>query len=187
MSILARRRRWVLALVATGVLWAGAYSILTATDHGWPHPGRPESPPVAPPVPVVAAAARARDVPIFLTGLGSVTPLNTVTVHTRVDGQLMSVKFREGQLVRRGEPLAEIDPRPFEVLLAQAQGQLLRDRALLENARLDLERYKVLIGEDSIPRQQLDTQASLVRQYEGTVKTDQAQIDNARLQLAYCH
>jgi multidrug efflux system membrane fusion protein len=169
------------------VLAAGVYAALTLTSHRWPRTGRPESPPFSPAVPVVASPARARDVAVYLTGLGSVTPLKTVTIHTRVDGQLMNVKFEEGQLVQRGDLLAEIDPRPFEVLLAQAQGQLLRDQALLENARLDLERYKILIAQDAIPRQQLDTQTSLVRQYEGTVKADQAQIDSARLQLAYCH
>jgi multidrug efflux system membrane fusion protein len=184
---MARRHRWVLALMAAGVLAAGVYAALTVASHGWPRTGRPESPPVSAAVPVVAAPARARDVAVYLTGLGSVMPLKTVTIHTRVDGQLMSVKFEEGQLVQRGDLLAEIDPRPFEVQLAQAQGQLLRDQALLDNARLDLERYKVLVEQDSIPRQQLDTQKSLVRQYEGTVKADQAQVDSARLQLVYCH
>ena len=138
------------------------------------------------PVPVVAVSTRMADLQIDLTGLGTVTPLNTVTVRSRVDGQLMSVRFREGQLVKRGDLLAEIDPRPFEAQLTQYQGQLERDRALLENARVDLDRYQVLYKQDAIPQQQLVTQASLVRQYEGAVKNDQGLLESIQVQLLYC-
>jgi multidrug efflux system membrane fusion protein len=137
------------------------------------------------PVPITAAPARTADVDVYLTGLGTVTPLATVTVRSRVDGQLMRVLFREGELVKAGELLAEIDPRPFQVQVTQAEGQLAKDQALLKNAIIDLERYRTLFQQDSIAKQQLDTQAALVRQYEGTIKADQGQVASARLQLTY--
>ncbi|MCC6472330.1 MAG: MdtA/MuxA family multidrug efflux RND transporter periplasmic adaptor subunit [Burkholderiales bacterium] len=137
------------------------------------------------PTPVSVARAKTADVSVFLAALGTVNPLHLVTVKSRVDGQLLRVLFREGQMVQAGELLAEIDPRPFEVQLAQAEGQLSRDEALLRNARTDLERYELLYKQDSIALQQVTTQQALVRQYEGVIKVDQAAIDNARLQLSY--
>jgi len=148
--------------------------------------GRRQGPDASRPMPVTAVPAKASDVGVYLRGLGSVTPIATVTVRTRIDGQLMKVLFREGQIVRAGDLLAEIDPRAYEAQLQQAEGQMARDQALLANALIDLERYRVLYRQDSVAKQQLDTQEALVRQYEGTVKVDQAAIDTAKLQLTYC-
>jgi multidrug efflux pump subunit AcrA (membrane-fusion protein) len=138
------------------------------------------------PVPVAVAKARQGDVPVYLNGLGSVNAFYTVTVRSRVDGQLMNVAFKEGQSVKEGDVLAQIDPRPFQVQLEQAEGVMAHDQALLANARIDLERYQTLLAQDAIPKQQLDTQVSTVAQDVGQIKTDQAAIDNARLQLTYC-
>jgi membrane fusion protein, multidrug efflux system len=138
-------------------------------------------------VPVAAAPATRGDMPVYLDGLGSVTPVYTVSVHTRVDGQLMNVYFKEGQFVNVGDVLLDIDPRPFQVMLEQAQGQMAHDQALLANSKVDLTRYQTLLAQDAIPKQQLDTQVSTVAQYEGAVKTDQGTIDNAKLQIVYCH
>lgn len=137
------------------------------------------------PQPVRVSAVGRGDFNVHFLGLGTVTPLNTLVVRSRVDGELLRVLFHEGQMVKAGDLLAEIDPRPFQVQLEQAQGQMLKDGALLANARQDLARYKALVTQNAIAQQQVDTQEALVRQYEGAVKTDQAQIDAAKLQLVY--
>jgi multidrug efflux system membrane fusion protein len=137
------------------------------------------------PVPVVVTNVTRSTIPVVLKGLGNVTAFYTVTVKPRVDGQLMRVDFHEGDLVKEGQVLAEIDPRPFQVQLDLAQATRAKDQAMLKNARLDVERYQQLIATDAAPRQQLDTQMALVAQYEATVAQDTANIDNARLQLTY--
>jgi multidrug efflux system membrane fusion protein len=137
-------------------------------------------------VPVVVAAALRGDLPVYFNGLGTVTAFNTVTVHSRVDGQLVSVAFKEGQFVHQGDLLAQIDPRPFQVQLEQAEGQLAKDEAQRKDAEVNYERFKLLFKEGVIPQQQLDTQAALVGQFDGAIRSDQGQIDNAKLQLVYC-
>jgi multidrug efflux system membrane fusion protein len=125
------------------------------------------------------------DYPIFLNCLGTVTALKTVTVHSRVDGELKNIVFTEGQMIKEGDLLAEIDPRPFAILQKQAEGQLLKDEALLKNAELDYTRYQTLLAQDSIASQQTVTQATLITQYQGVVAMDRSQLDNAKLQLNY--
>jgi membrane fusion protein, multidrug efflux system len=139
-------------------------------------------------IPVGVATAQQKDVPVYLTGLGSVTAFNTVSVRTRIDGQLSQVNFREGQFVKKGELLAVIDPRPYEVALSQAQANLFRDQAQLRDARLNYERFKGLLQESgAVSQQQVDTQRATADQMEGSVKADQAAIDTAKLNLVYCH
>lgn len=137
------------------------------------------------PQPVHVAAATTGEMPIVLTALGTVTPLATVTVKTQLSGTLQSVAFREGQVVKAGDLLAQIDPRPYQISLENAQGALAKDTALLQTARLDLKRYQALLAQDSIARQQVDTQASLVKQYEGQVQSDRANVDTYKLDLVY--
>jgi multidrug efflux system membrane fusion protein len=173
--------RWGMGLLAVCLLAIAVYVFVIRAGEV---PSR-TAVPGPPPIPVVAAPARTRDMGVYLTGLGAVTPLNTVTVHTQVNGQLMSVRFKEGQLVHKGDLLAEIDPRPFQAQLTQFEGQLARDQALLDNARVDLQRFRVLWSQNSIAKQMLDTQESLVRQDEGAVKMDQGLIEGVKVQLVY--
>ena len=177
-------RRWF-KIILLCLIAVAAFAIWKKQQPATPSSAKTGTKAPSLPTPVFVTAARKGDMNLYLTGLGSVTPLNNVTVRSRVDGQLMEVHFREGQNVNRGSLLAIIDPRPFQVLLTQAEGQMARDREQLNNARMDLERYRTLWKQDSIPRQQLDTQEALVRQYEGAVKVDQGQIDSAKLQLTY--
>lgn len=176
--------------------WRGPVIVLTllaAAGYfiGWPHRAEQAGAERASenrdqnPVAVAVAAVTQGDMPIYLNGLGTVTPLRTVTLHSRVDGELIRVAFSEGQQVKQGEVLVEIDPRAFQVQLQQAQGQLLHDEALLKNAEIDLERYRTLLEQDSIAAQQTATQEALVKQYRGTVEVDRAQVANAELQLSY--
>jgi len=138
-------------------------------------------------MPVVAAAAVTGDIDITLNGLGTVTSLATVTVKSQISGQFIRIDYQEGQMINKGDLLAEIDSRPYELALAQAQGALERDQALLQAAELDLKRYQDLAKTNAIPRQQLDTQVSLVAQDRGLVVSDKAQIDTQKLNIAYCH
>jgi len=138
-------------------------------------------------VSVAVAKVQQQDVPVYLTGLGTVTAFNTANIKSRVDGQIVQVNFKEGQNVKQGELLIVIDPRPYQAQLDQVQAQKFKDDATLRDAQLNLQRYTSLIPSGSIAQQQVDTQKALVDQLEGTVRTDQAQIDNARLQVAYCH
>ena len=163
---------FVLYRLATGLGRNGQSSDAAATIHNQS-------------VPVAAAAAKRGDLNLYLTEIGTVTPFKTVTVHTRVDGELVRVLFKEGQMVKEGDLLAEIDPRPFQVQLTQAQGQMARDRASLVNARSQLDRYKQLYAQNIVAKQDLDNQLSQAGQYEGAVKNDQGLIDSAKLNLTY--
>jgi multidrug efflux system membrane fusion protein len=138
-------------------------------------------------VPVTAEPARKADLNVRIVALGTVTPVYTVTIHSRVDGELQKIFFTEGTNVEAGAPLADLDPRPFEAQKLQNEAQLAKDNALLDNARLDLVRYQTLLAQDSVAKQQVDSQAALVRQYEAAIKLDQAQVGSAALQLAYSH
>jgi multidrug efflux system membrane fusion protein len=174
---------WLLILVLSGI---GVYSLQQKNSAARPAPAvvRQRGPAV---IPVVAAKTKRGSIGVFFTGLGAVTPINTVTVKSRVDGQLMQVHYKEGDMVHEGDLLVEIDPRPFQVQLAQAEGQLVKDQAALENARIDLARYQTLLTQNAVPEQQLATQKATVQQDEGTVKTDQGLIESAKLNILYCH
>ena len=184
------RRSWlgpvvwlcVLAVLAGAVAWyypqlrALAQSVLS---------GPAAAAPRSAVTPVVVATSTRGDLPVYLSGLGSVVPLATVTIHTRVDGEIQKVGFAEGQIVHAGDPIVELDPRPFQVQLEQAEGQMAKDQAALNNARLDQARYDA--AGDAATQQQRDTAKATVIQFESAIKSDQAAVDAAKLQLAYCH
>jgi multidrug efflux system membrane fusion protein len=172
------RRHWVIVVVTCVIIIAGIIFIRPImTGKKSLNGERPQ--------PVTAVMTNKADFDVYLKGLGTVIPANTVTVKSQVSGQLMSVLFKEGQHVNKGDLIAEIDPRPFQVQLMQAEGQLARDEAFLKNAESDLALYKQLIAQDSIAAQQVTTQDALVKQYRGVIETDKGQIANAKLQLIY--
>ena len=173
--------RWALATILLAVLALGAHfgsAVLGA--------GAAETPRTPPAIPVQIGVAATADVPIYLSGLGRVQAANSVLVKSRVDGQIFKINFTEGQEVRVGDILAEIDPRPYAAALAQAKATMLKDQALLQDAELNLRRFQTLADQESIARQQLDTQAGLAAQLRATVAADAAQVDLAQLQLTYC-
>lgn len=174
-----RRAVWIVAalvIVGGGAAWRLGY-----IGHA-PEVQKARAPA---PIPVIAGTAQAQDVPVYVTGIGAVQAYNTVTVKVRVDGELQKVAFTEGQDVKAGDVLAQIDPRPFAAALAQAEATKAKDMAQLANAKLDLERYKTLVAKNATSQQTLDTQNAQVAQYEAAVQGDQAVIDNARVQLGY--
>src|SRR5438270_2291750 len=182
----SRRWPWLLLLCLGGLAGYRYFPQVTQGASKFEKSDKAPAKRGSPAVAVVAAAARRGDLSIYLTGLGSVAAYNTVTIRTRVDGELMRGAFTEGQLVPKGDRLAEIDPRPSEAQLTQAEGQLARDTAQVENARVDQRRYEVLSSQGVISRQQFETQTANVHQYEGAIKADQGLIQNIKLQLTYC-
>src|SRR5258708_8400697 len=190
-TVPSQRRWWLWVLVLGAIALVGWYyrnSRNASPTTGAAAPGAPSKAGFGAGnfvVPVVVATAQRGDLPVYFNGLGTVTAFNTVTVRSRVDGQLISVAFKEGQFVHEGDLLAQIDPRPFQVQLGQALGLLAKDQAQRKDAQVNLERYMLLFKEGVIPQQQLDTQAALVGQFDGAIASDQSQIDNAKLQLTY--
>lgn len=184
-----RARKWAVGLIILAVLAGGAYWVsgkLTSIGSAQKTFGRRGGPVMAgAKVPVKIAPVETAPINIVLKAIGTVTAYNTVTVRSRVDGELQKVAFADGQKVKQGDLLAQIDPRPYQVQLDQAIGQQKQNQALLENARRDLQRYQLLYKQSSIAKQQVDTQASLVQQYLGSQKSDQAAVDSARLQLSF--
>src|SRR5579862_7951295 len=177
-----RRSTLWLLLVLLAIAGVAGWVIIRAKHQTAPA-GRLQS---SGPMPVGTAKVAKGDMPVTLNGLGTVTPLATVTVKTQINGQLTEVAFQEGQMVNKGDFLAQIDPRPYQVALEQAEGQLAKDQASLKNAEIDLARYKTLVAQNSIARQTLDTQVALVEQNRGTIKADQALVDTQKLNLTYC-
>jgi multidrug efflux system membrane fusion protein len=184
-AIAAGHRRRTASLLALLLVGGVGYWVASRSGLRQPAAAGPAERHAAPAVPVVAAPTREGALPLYLTGLGSAVAFNTVTVKSRVDGQLVRVAFQEGQFVHEGDVLAEVDPRPFAVQLTQAEGQKARDAAQLKDAQLTLARYRDLFAHGVVSRQELDDQVARADQFDGAVKADQGLIDNANLQLTY--
>jgi multidrug efflux system membrane fusion protein len=181
-----RRPIWPWLLIVAAVLVAGVVWRAPWKTAGGPQGGFPGGPPGQGMQTVAVGEVTKGDVPVVLTSLGTVTSLATVTVKSQISGYLKEIHFREGDEVKKGDLLVQIDDRPYQAALEQYQGQLERDQALLDNARLDLIRYQRLIQQDSTSKQTADTAAATVRQYEGTVRMDQGQVDSEKLNIDYC-
>jgi multidrug efflux system membrane fusion protein len=183
LRVARRPRLWLVSVAALGVVCA-SFSGCTSSADSKQQKAQAAAPHA---VSVAVAKVQREDVPVYMVGLGSVTAFYTANIKSRVDGQIMRVNFQEGQIVKEGALLILIDPRPYQVQLEQMQAQVFKDQATLRDARLNLQRYTTLIPSGSIAQQQVDTQQSLVDQLDGQVRTDQAQIDNAKLQIVYCN
>lgn len=179
---LGRKRHWWIWFVVIIVAVGGVYFFFLRKGTG-----NEKAKPALPGVPITAAAARAGDVGVYINALGTVTPVYTVTVTSRVQGEITNVYYREGQMVHKGDPLLDIDPRPYQAALTQAEGQLAHDQAVLGEARIDLDRYQAAFSRNAIAKQQLDDQRQTVLQQEGTVKNDEGALANARVNLVYTH
>src|SRR5580692_124834 len=179
-----KSRKWVWALVVVLILGAGAYyyvrqsKLRSSTAQAEPAPRA---------VPISIATVRKGDIGVYINALGAVTPVYTDTITSRVQGEIVNVYYREGQLVHKGDPLLDIDARPYQAALTQVEGQLAHDQALLNEAKIDLSRYQSAFAQNAIAKQQVDDQEQTVLQYEGTVKNDQGMVDNAKVNLVYTH
>jgi multidrug efflux system membrane fusion protein len=184
-----KKHRWWIWLLALAILGYGVYRVrqgMVGSEAAKASPAASVPGRSGGSVPVVVAQASKGDIGVYFNGLGAVTPIYTVTVKSQIAGYLMQVLYKEGQIVHKGDLLAQVDPRPYEVMLEQAEAGLARDQANLENSKVDLKRYQTLVPLRAVPEQQLATQSATVKQNEGTVKADQAQIDAAKLDLVYC-
>lgn len=176
--------KWIWTVIIVFVLGAGAFYYLRQSKQ---KASNIQADPAPRAVPVSTAPVRKGDIGVYINALGTVTPVYTVTVMSRVQGEIVNVYYREGQLVHKGDPLLDIDPRPYQAQLTEAEGQLAHDQALLNEAKIDLGRYQSAYEQNAIAKQQVDDQQQTVFQYEGTVRNDQGQVENAKVNLVYCH
>lgn len=181
-----RRHRWI-SITVIGVILIGAYLVESRRRANLAEINARAKAKEHAAVPITTITARKGEVDVYLEGLGTVTPVYTVTVYARVQGQIMSVNYREGAIVHQGQSLIDIDPRPFQAVLTQAEGALLRDQALLRESKIDLARYKKAYAVRAIPKQQLDDQQQVVYQYQGLVQLDEGALQAAHVNLDYCH